>query len=203
MGHMRSTLGRVAVCLVMSFVVTAVPLVLFASPAVAPWSCPPDYIYQSANVNGLQIGPSILYAQVQMWAHYYHPTRFTCGILFKYMVIQTIGPGQWTLNSLGGDVDVRLSISQPSWSTTYSLGTWTVQPPYVYVTVVSGGAGYSYVTWDGQLYFPAPSGYATLSGFDTNPWYAASFGQSYPVTFTLHNNVVGGETNSQTLYMTS
>ena len=186
----------VSMCAVASFPI------LFSMPAAAPYSCPPDFVYESQE-GWVQIGPSILYVNVSMYAHYYHPTRFSCAILHHYMTIHTTPPGQWTLNTMGSDAHVLLTIQEPSWSTIAGLGTWTVQPPYVYITLESGGVGYPNVTWEGVLYWPSPSGYATLSGYGTNAWFSGSFGQSYPVTFILHNNVPFGETHSITLTLTS
>ncbi len=127
----------------------------------------------------------------------------TCYASLHYMKLYTIGPGHWTINVGTDDSNVLLHIQLPSWNTIYGVGSWSQGGGCtVYITYVNGGNTFSYVTWNGEVFWPCFSGYAVLSGFSSHGW-SSGYGNSYPVMFTLTNNRPGGESASQTLYMTS
>lgn len=196
----RYGIGRALAGLVAVSLLGLTPVVVVREASGA--NCSYDVIYQSKDLT-FQIGPSIVSVEVNMVKHYTQ-VRWSCVEYNHKMTMHTFAPSQWTLNTLGGDANVQLTVQQPSWSLIWDIGTWTVQPPYVYITLGAGGSGTNFVRWDATLYWPSPSGYATLGSYQTSVWGSQSghWGQAYPVTFTLHNNIPGGETNVQTLTMT-
>ncbi len=194
-GERKARLAR-AGALVASLLMMGTVLVLVAAPAVAPYNCPPDYVYGSGSGKAVVGTTSEVDVQVQMYAHYYHPTRFTCAIYYHYMVLSTTTPNNWIIYPAdcpyGTYVD--LVVQQPSWSTINSVGTWTGNTP----SLNSGGVGSTYVNWTGGVncYFGAKTAY--LSGYSAAPWFSAHFGQTYTVSFTLRHEE-GGQKNTLTL----
>jgi len=187
--------------------VTIAMVAILVGPIVRPTAGFLDcggYVYQSGTASLQTAFGLVQYMHVDMWV-LEAPSGNTCVDNAHMMMMYTVGPSHWTVNTGTGDSIVDLKISLPSWSTYSAVGSWSqVSGCSVYVYGDSGtGAGYSTAGWNANIYWPCPSGTVSNNGPSTYPWSSSSghYGTNYPITFVMQDNPPWGITRTTTLTM--